>query len=221
MSQIHSFRHLRVVAAVARWERARGAATRVNLSPPAISQAITAVERAVGELFDRTAPQDVRHRGRSGVRRSHRASDWILEYRCADRRGAPTGSTSDAFLSRLATTVQLRAVVGVIEHGGYAPAARQLGVTQPNVHRNPGSGEDDGAPSVSAVAFQASPTPEALVLARYTQLAFREIELGLEELRGLRGLRMAASDRRAAIAAYPDPADPPSRGWSRDLRTPR
>ncbi|HEX4266778.1 MAG TPA: LysR family transcriptional regulator [Steroidobacteraceae bacterium] len=201
MSEIHSFRHLRVVAAVARWGGARGAAERVSLSPPAISQAITAVERAVGEkLFDRTArgmfPTEA---GQVFAVRIERAIGYL-------NTGAQTiavrkpGSASDAFLSRLATTVQLRAVVGVIEHGGYAPAARHLGVTQPNVHR----AIRDLEKMMERRLFQpsrfgASPTPEALVLARYTQLAFREIELGLEELRGLRGLQ----DGSIRIGALP------------------
>jgi DNA-binding transcriptional LysR family regulator len=201
MREIHSFRHLRVVAAVARCGSARGAAARVSLSLPAISQAITGVEKAIGEkLFDRAARgMFATEAGQVFVRRIERAIGYL-------NTGAQTiavrkpGSPSDALLSRLATTVQLRALVSVIEHGGYAPAARQLGVTQPNIHR----AIRDLEKTMERRLFQpsrfgASPTPEALVLARYTQLAFREIELGLEELRGLRGLQ----DGSIRIGALP------------------
>lgn len=191
MSQIHSFRHLRVVAAVVRWGSARGAAARVSLSLPAISQAISGVEKAVGEkLFDRSARgMFATEAGQVFSRRIERAIGYL-------NTGAQTiavrrsGSASDALLSRLATTAQLRALVGVIEHGGYAAAARQLGVTQPNVHRAVRDLEEMMERRLFQPSrFGASPTPEALVLARYTQLAFREVELGLEELRGLRGLQ--------------------------------
>jgi LysR family transcriptional regulator, regulator for genes of the gallate degradation pathway len=201
MSEIHSFRHLRVVVAVARCGSARGAAARVSLSLPAVSQAVIGVEKALGErLFDRGARgMFATEAGQVFIRRIERAIGYL-------NTGAQTiavrkpGSPSDALLSRLATTVQLRALVGVIEHGGYAPAARQLGVTQPNIHR----AIRDLERMMERRLFQpsrfgASPTPEALVLARYTQLAFREIELGLEELRGLRGLQ----DGSIRIGALP------------------
>lgn len=191
MSQIHSFRHLRVVAAVARWGSARGAAARVSLSLPAISQAIGGIEKAVGEkLFDRSARgMFATEAGQIFTRRIERAIGYL-------NTGAQTiavrkpGSASDALLSRLATTVQLRALIGVIEHGGYAAAARHLGVTQPNIHRAIRDLEEMMERRLFQPSrFGASPTPEALVLARYTQLAFREIEVGLEELRDLRGLQ--------------------------------
>ncbi len=98
--------------------------------------------------------------------------------------------SGELLLDRLATTMQLRSLVEVIEHGGYAPAARHLGVTQPNVHRAIGQLEKlAGSPLFQASRFGATPTPDALVLARCTSLAFREIDVGMEEMRELRGLQ--------------------------------
>lgn len=191
MNHMHSFRHLRVVAAVVRWGSGRAASVRVNLSSPAISQAIATVEREVNErLFDRTAegmfPTEA---GQVFAKRIERAIGYLNTGAQPVAVRKP-GFGSDAFLRRLATTVQLHALVGVIEHGGYAPAARHLGVTQPNVHRAIRSLEGLMERRLFQPSrFGASPTPEAIVLARYAQLAFREIDLGLEELRDLRGVQ--------------------------------
>jgi LysR family transcriptional regulator of gallate degradation len=190
MSQIRSFRHLRVVSAVARYGSARAAVARINLSPPAISQAIAAVERDVEErLFDRSArgmfPTEA---GNVFAKRIERAIGYLnTGVQSITARKSRLGS--DSVFGRLATTVQLRALVAVVEHGGYAPAARHLEVSQPSVHR----AVRDLETMMEQRLFQPSwsgalPTPEALMLARYIQLAFREIDQGLEELRALRGL---------------------------------
>ena len=93
-------------------------------------------------------------------------------------------------LARPATTVQLRALIEVAEHGGYAQAARHLGVTQPNIHRAIRDLEKvAGRKLFQPSPFGAAPTAEALILVRWASLAFREIDQGLDELRELRGLR--------------------------------
>lgn len=192
MNELHSFRQLQVVAAVARHGSVRGAAARVNLSQPAMSQAIASVERAIGEkLFDRAARgMFATESGQMFARRIERAVGYLNSGAQAIAARKAGRASEDSLLGRLATTVQLRSLIGVIEHGGYAPAARRLGVTQPNVHR----AIRDLEKMVERRLFQpsrfgASPTPEALVLARCTNLAFREIELGLDELRERRGFR--------------------------------
>lgn len=192
MKKIPSFRHLQVVAAVAQCRSVRDATTRVNLSQPAVSQAVSSVERAIGEaLFDRSArgmfPTEA---GRLFARRIDRAIGYLksgTEAIAANRTARRSGAS---VLERLATTIQLRSLVEVIEHGGYAPAARHLGVTQPNVHRAISHLEKlVGSPLFRASRFGATPTPEALVLGRCTSLAFREIDVGLEEMRELRGFQ--------------------------------
>lgn len=202
MKKAPSFRHLQVVAAVARTGSVRSATGKVNLSQPAVSQAVSSVERAIGEaLFDRSARgMFLTEGGRLFARRIERAIGYlksgaqaISAYKAPRTRPAP-------LLDRLATTIQLRALVEVIEHGGYAPAARHLGVTQPNVHRAISDLEKlAGSPLFRPSRFGAAPTPEALVLGRCTSLAFREIDLGLEELRDLKGLQ----DGSIVIGALP------------------
>src|SRR5687767_2645931 len=110
MNQIHSFRHLQVVAAVARHGTVRGAATRVNLSQPAISQAIASVERLLGErLFDRRARgMFATEAGQLLARRIERAIGYLntgAQAVSARKTGRGPGAS---LLSRLATTGQLR-----------------------------------------------------------------------------------------------------------------
>lgn len=201
MTKIPSFRHLQVVAAVARYGSVRNATTKVNLSQPAVSQAVSSVERSIGEaLFDRSArgmfPTEA---GKLFARRIDRAIDYLKSGAQAISAHT-TRRTPSPLLERLATTIQLRALIEVIEHGGYAPAARHLGVTQPNVHRAVSDLEKvAGSPLFRPSRFGATPTPEALVLARCTNLAFREIDLALEEMRELRGLQ----DGSVVIGALP------------------
>jgi DNA-binding transcriptional LysR family regulator len=202
MSKIPSFRHLQVVAAVAQCGGVRGATARVNLSQPAVSQAVLSVERAIGEaLFDRSArgmlPTEA---GKLFARRIDRAIRYLKSGTQAIAANRTARRSGALVLDRLATTMQLRSLVEVVEHGGYAPAARHLGVTQPNVHRAISQLEKlTGSPLFEASRFGASPTPDALVLARCTSLAFREIDVGLEEMRELRGLQ----DGSVVIGALP------------------
>ena len=202
MNKIPSFRHLQVVAAVAQCFGVRGATTKVNLSQPAVSQAVLSVERAIDEvLFDRSArgmfPTEA---GKLFARRIDRAIGYLKSGAQTIAANRTARRSSAALLDRLATTMQLRSLVEVIEHGGYAPAARHLGVTQPNVHRAISQLEKlTGAPLFQASRFGATPTPDALVLARCTSLAFREIDVGLEEMRELRGLQ----DGSIVIGALP------------------
>jgi DNA-binding transcriptional LysR family regulator len=96
--------------------------------------------------------------------------------------------------------VQWRAFLAVVEHGGYAAAARALGVSQPGVHRAARDLERlAGRPLFRAGALGAQPTPEARALARWAGLALREIEQAVEELRERRGI----ADGMVVIGSLP------------------
>jgi LysR family transcriptional regulator, regulator for genes of the gallate degradation pathway len=192
MSVVQKFHDLQAVAAVAHHGGVRRASLRVNLSQPAASQAILRVEKSIGEvLFTRgTRGMFPTAAGQLFVKRIDRAIGYL---KAGAQAIAPRKSDRGAMtplIERLATTVQLKALLEVIEHGGYAPAARQLGVTEPNVHRAVRDLERiAGRKLFQASPFGASPTSEALIFARFVSLAFREIDQGLDDLRELRGLR--------------------------------
>jgi LysR family transcriptional regulator of gallate degradation len=202
MSHELNFRHLEVVAAVARHGGVHRAAAQVNLSQPAISQAVASVERTVAAaLFDRvTNGMLVTDAGRVFTKRIDQAIGYLKSgAQAIATRKAGKGAGSPR-LDRLATTVQLRSLIEVIERGGYAPAARHLGVSQPNVYRAIKDLEViAGRKLFEPSPFGARPTAEALILARWASLAFREIALGMDDVRELRGVR----DGSLIIGALP------------------
>lgn len=192
MNKPQNFRHLQVVAAVVRHGGVRKAAERIGLSQPAASSAISGVEEAIGEtLFDRL-PQGMipTKAGELFAQRIDRAIGYLKSGAQAIAARRSTRGSYTPLLARPATTVQLRALIEVAEHGGYAQAARHLGVTQPNIHRAIRDLEKvAGRKLFQPSPFGAAPTAEALILVRWASLAFREIDQGLDELRELRGLR--------------------------------
>lgn len=192
MESAHNFRHLQVIAAVAKYGGVHRAAERINLSQPAISQAIAGVERAVGEaLFDRVANGMIpTQAGRCFAKRIDQALDYLRIGGQAIAPRKPGRGNASPLRARPPTTVQLRALIEVIERGGYAPAARHLGITQPSIHRAIRDLEQVATRKLFQPSpFGAAPTSEALILSRWANLAFREISLGLDELSELRGLR--------------------------------
>lgn len=196
---VFSLRRLQIAAAVAGEHGVRRASARLNLSQPAISRAVAQLETALGEpLFERTPTgMFLTEAGRLFVRRIER----VMGYLRAGEREVSSGRPADApALRRLATTVHWRAFLGVVEHGGYAAAARALGVSQPGVHR----AARDFERLCDRVLFRAAPTgaeptPEARALARWSSLAFREIEQAVAELRDRRGL----ADGTVVIGSLP------------------
>lgn len=197
---VFSLRRLQIAAAVAHEHGVRRASTRLNLSQPAISRSIAQLEAALGEpLFERTPsgmfPTEA---GALFLRRIERVMGYL---RAGEREVSWSGRPADApALHRLATSVHWRAFLGVVEHGGYAAAARALGVSQPGVHRAARDLERlCGRPLFRAAPTGAEPTPEALALARWSGLAFREIEQAVAELHERRGI----ADGELAIGSLP------------------
>ena len=113
--------------------------------------------------------------GEALIRRSRRATELlaVAEREC---QVAP--------LSRNATTSQLRALIAVVDTGGYSTAARRLGVAQPTVHRAARQLERlAGRTLFERSAPGVKPSAAATMLARYSNLVFAEIRQGFEEIR--------------------------------------
>jgi DNA-binding transcriptional LysR family regulator len=199
MDSAYSFRRLQVIAAVAEDGGVRKASQRLALSQPAISQAIGKMEAEVGEaLFERgPAGMFLTRSGALFVRRIDRALAYL---KTGERELSPGRGPQGPPLHRLATAVQWRAFLAVVENGGFAAAARALGVSQPSIHRGARDLERlAGRPLFRAAASGAEPTAEAVALARWAGLAFREIDQGLDELRERRGL----TDGTVVIGSLP------------------
>lgn len=167
------------------------AAHRVHLSQPAVTQAISGLEKRFGtRLLDRR-PEGMfpTEAGEVLLIRVRRMFATLGEgaaqaVRLAARReGRPVAD----FHTR-ATAAQLRALIAVRDAGNFSLAARTLGIAQPSVHR---AGRDlekiSGlrlfAPGRKGIEL----TPSAEAFARAVKLAEAEYDQGLDELTRLSG----------------------------------
>ena len=177
-----NLRHLRAMAAIARLGSLSAAARAVNLSQPAITQAVARLEALLGEpLFSRHA---------QGV--SATAAARLLVPR------------AEAALAHIAsprvTMAQVRALLALAREGGYVGAARATGVSEPSLHRAIGDlAIVLGRPLVVRRGRGLALTEAGKRIARAFRLARAELEAGLAELAGLRGRETG----RIVIGAMP------------------
>ncbi len=122
-----NLRHLRLFLAVAELGSPTLAASRYNLSQPAVTQAIGKLERqAGGALFDRA---------RNGFRFTERGALLVTRVQRAFARLDPALAEISPRLVLTATSAQLEALIATREAENFTLAARRLGVAQPTVHR--------------------------------------------------------------------------------------
>ncbi len=187
MDYLPNLRHLYAVTEIARRGSISAAADQVYLSQSAVTQGLLKLEQALGEaLFIRdTAGASPTPAGRVFLERAERALGWlkIMEREISGRRRAEQQP-----LHRLLTTTQLRALIAIVDTGGFTRAAQQLGLSQPTVQR--------AARELETVCqqqfFRRRPqgieaTWEARNMARHANLAFAEIHQGCQELQEMRG----------------------------------
>lgn len=188
-----NLRHLNAVRAIGREGGISRAAAAVFLSQPAITQALGKLERVLGlSLFDRHAGgMTPTAAGALLIARADRAAGYLAEGARALK--APS-------LERLVGMVHLRALIAVVAHGGFAPAARATGLSEPALHRAVRDFERlSGAVLLARVGRTVRATPGAERFVRGARLALAEIEAGLGELAALRG----KGGERVAIGAMP------------------
>lgn len=198
-----NLRHLRAFMEVAEAQGISAAAHRVHLSQPAVTQAISGLEKRFQvTLFDRRAegmfPTEEGEVLLLRVRRlfDNLAAGAAKAMRLAGRReGKPVAD----FHLRV-TAAQLRALIAVREAGNFSLAARALGIAQPSVHRagrdlEKLSGLQLFAPTRKGIEL----TPPAEAFARAVKLAEAELGQGLDELTRLSG----ADATRIAVGSMP------------------
>ncbi|MFM5947993.1 MAG: LysR family transcriptional regulator [Novosphingobium sp.] len=177
-----NLRHLRALVKIAELGTMNAAAQAVNLTQPAITQALGRIESLLGiALFER------RH---DGMVQTAGAEVFIPRV--------------EAALSHIAsphvTTSRFRALLALADSGSYAGAGHQTGISQPSLHR----AVNDLALSLRRPLAERRGkivvlTDAGLQLARGFRLARVELETGLAELAALKG----HETRRIAIGAMP------------------
>ncbi|MGI4880484.1 MAG: LysR substrate-binding domain-containing protein [Janthinobacterium lividum] len=177
-----NLRHLRAVAAIARLGRVGAAATAVNLTQPAITQALAGVEAEAGaRLFERRP---------DGMAPTPAAALLVPRI--------------EAALARLpdprVTMSQVRALIALADTGSYVGAAAATGLSAPSLHR----ALHDLALVTGAVLVERRGrglmlSPAARRLARHFRLARAELVAGLGEVAALTGRESG----RIAVGAMP------------------
>jgi len=196
-----NLKHFLALSEIAACGRLSSAAERVYMSQSALTQALRKLESAAGApLFERVgfgiaeAPA-----GKLLVRRSQRARDLLAR---AERviRSKQSGTTANVPLHYQVTASHLRALIAVVETGGFSFAARRLNLAQPTVHR--AAKDLEGIVGISLfprAARGVEPTDTAKALARYAELVFAEIRQGFEEVAELQG----NANSRVAVGCLP------------------
>ncbi|WP_349438065.1 LysR family transcriptional regulator [Pararhizobium sp. A13] len=164
----HSLRHLRVFLCVVDTGSVTRAAEFCFVSQPAVTQALSKLERTAGlPLFTRT-PQGLfpNNAGEVLARRLRRAFAFL---------DAALGELSPR-LRVTATTAQLNALIAVREAENFTLAARRLGLAQPTVHRAVSQLEHEAArPLFERTSYGIVATRAAQALAQAARLAFVEL----------------------------------------------
>lgn len=189
---VPSLRRLRAFEAVARLESISSAAREVNLSQPALTQSLHALEARLGmRLFERRSSGCYPTKpGVTLLPRVRRFFDHIRSALAEPAVGAPfTGRQSaDAIINKL-TRPQLRSLIAISENRSFEAAARWLGIAQPSLHRSARELERELRRNLyQRTANGMSVTVQGAELARRFQLAIREIEYGLEEIQAAKGV---------------------------------
>lgn len=196
-------RHLYAVREVAAHHRINLAADLVHLSQPAVTQAVAKLEQALeAPLFDRK-PEGMyaTEVGEIFLRRVGRTLDYLKEgERMARKRAPKQGVTGRRDFHRLSTAVQLRALTAVARTGNFSHAARELGVSQPAVHRAAKDLERlSGLTFFEPVRRGVELTLSAEVFAHYVRLANAEIRQGYYEV----GEHLGRDSTQIAVGAMP------------------
>lgn len=177
-----NLRHLKAVIAVADSGTISAAARAVNLTQPAITQAIAKLERQIGvPLFDRTP---------GAMRPTEAAAILIPRARAA----------LDLIVSPRVTAPQMRAFIAVAAQGSYAGAAAATGMREPSLHRavadlSLGLGQQLVERRGRGIAL----TPRGAAIARRFRLAHAELRAAVAELHALQGREVG----RIAVGAMP------------------
>ena len=177
-----NLRHLRALASIARLGSISAAADAINLTQPAITQALAKLETQLGQPFfeRRTNGMTATPSALLLAPRIERALDHIASHRV--------------------TMAQMRALIMLADRGSYASASATTGLAQPSLHRAIG----DLSVALKRVLVERRGkgimlTDQGRRTVRTFRLARAELEAGLTELASLQGVETG----RITIGAMP------------------
>ena len=183
-----NIRHMRVLAEAVRAGSVSVAAGRCHLSQPAATQAIAGLEKDLGTqlLIRRTreltpTPEGAAFARRVGAALAHleRGAREALK----SGRGEGGATARNAGFDRLVTAAQLRALISIANAGSFTVAARDIGVSQPTIHRTARNLEAlSGLTFFTATAVGVELTAAAQAFVLGAKLAQAEIRQGIEEI---------------------------------------
>ncbi len=164
------------------------AAQHVNLSQPALAQAIGKIERLLGaRMFERQpGGMTPTAAGQIMIMRVERALRYLVQGVRLVRRSARLAPVTH--IERRVTMAQLRALIAVESTSSYALAAERTGLSQPAVHRAVRDLQEFlGLALLIRVGRAVRPTDVASRFARFARLMFSELRAGMDEIGALGG----------------------------------
>lgn len=187
-----NLRHLRILAAIAALGSVSGAARQMNLSQPAVTQALARMEALAGaSLFDRS-PRGLflTQAGQILTARVGRALALL----------DPALRALGARMVLTTTLPQIQALIAVTETESFSEAARQLGLAQPSVYRAIQQMEQElGRPLFERTARRITAYGPTQALAVAARLAQAELDQATAELAELAGQEVG----RIVVGAMP------------------
>jgi DNA-binding transcriptional LysR family regulator len=163
-----NLRHLRVFLTVVNTKSVTKAAESCHLSQPAVTQALTKIERELQTKLFTRSPQ--------GLFTTAQGDILAERVKRAFRYLDPALDDLSPRLRMLTTTSQLRALIAVRESQNFTLAAKKLGLAQPTVHRAVTQFEDEaGRPLFDRTSFGIVATKAADTLAQAARLALAEL----------------------------------------------
>ena len=194
---VPNIRHLRAIEAVARNASVSRAATEINLSQPAVTQAIAKIELNVGRpLFDRR--QNGSYPTAAGEVFLHRVRRFLDQIdRALSDVKANDGSQP---LSWHITSAQIRCLLAIAKSTSFSQAARSVGISTASLHRAAREIEATlQRPLYQPTKYGLVLSPVGLGFARKIGLAIREMEAVEDDIRYLDGIESG----RIAIGTLP------------------
>lgn len=189
-----NLRHLVLFDQVVRRGTISAAARAAHLSQPAVTQAVSHIEAALGGRLMRRSYSGLvlTGAGAAAAARIDRALQMLREALFAARPRTTSGAPEDVLNG--ITTTQLNALIAVVEAGAFARAARRAGRARTAVHRAARQLEKClGTELFESTSFGVRPTREAERLALRVRLAFAEIAQGQAEVAAAQGTGSGAT----------------------------